>query len=295
MPDPIATAILKTIVYADLFDYALTPEEVHCFLIGVRAPRDEIERTLYDPARLDGSILRLNGFIALPRRNAAVASRLRWRGEAQRQWRRARFYARLIAHFPFVRMIAVSGGLAMDNARDNDIDFLIVTTPGRLWFVRGLVVALVRLARWRGDNLCPNFLITENALTMPEQNLYTAHEIFQMVPLYGLDVFQRMRELNAWASSFLPNADGSSSSPEEIRPSRAGAFLKGAAERVLGRRIGNRIERWEMKRKIAKFSAQIPPNADSVIFSEDVCRGFFSGHGKRVLKEFYTRIEAAGL
>src|SRR5574341_737264 len=275
MPDRIATAILKTIIYADLFDYALTPEEVHRFLIGARAPRDEIEHTLYDPARLDGSILRVNGFVTLPQRNAAVASRLRWRAEAQRQWPRARFYARLIAHFPFVRMIAVSGGMAMDNARDNDIDFLIVTTPGRLWFVRGLAVALVRLARWHRDALCPNCLLTENALTVPEQNLYTAHEIFQMVPLYGLDIFQRMRELNAWAISFLPNAERTGSSHKEIRPSRAGAFLKRVAERVLSGRIGNRIERWEMKRKIAKLSAQIPPNADRVIFSADVCRGFF--------------------
>lgn len=291
MPDPIAIAILKTLNYADLFDYALTREEVFRFLIGARASRDDIDRALGDPARLNGSVARVDGFLALPQRQAVVAARARWRAAARRQLPRARFYARVIAHFPFVRMIALTGGLAMENARDNDIDYLIVTAPGRLWLVRGLAVALVRLARLRGDQLCPNFLLTENALKIPDETLYTAHEVVQMIPLYGVIIYRQFRRMNRWASNFLPNADRADALPPEAPLSHLGALAKRAAERALGGALGDRIEHWEMTRKIDKLTAQIPVDADSVTFSTDVCRGFFNGHGRRVLNEFNERIK----
>ncbi len=288
-PDPIAKAILDTLVYADIFDYALTPDEVQRYLIGVRASRDEIARALNDPARLDGNIRRLNGFLTLPQRESAISSRLHWRAQAHQLWQKARFYARLIAYFPFVRLIAVSGGLAMDNARDSDIDLLIVTRSGRLWLVRGLTVALVRIARLRGDKLCPNFLLTENTLVLPDQDLYNAHEIVQMVPLYGLGLYRKMRTLNAWSETFLPNADSIDSHANEKPLHHLGARAKQFFERLLQGKLGDRIEDWEMTRKIKKLSAQIPADADTVHFSPDVCRGFFSGHGKRILKEYYSR------
>ncbi len=291
MPDPIADAIIDTLIYADLFDYALTPDQIFRYLIGVRASRQDVEGALNDHARLNGSVLRFGVYLALPHRASNVIARERWRADAQKKMPRARFYARVLAHFPFVRMIALTGGLAMENARDGDMDFFVVAAPGRLWFVRGIAVALVHAAHRFGDNLCPNFLVTENALVMREQNLYTAHEVAQMIPLYGLPVFKRMRELNAWIETFLPNA-AIAHPLTETSLGRVSAFVKRMAERALGGRIGNRIEQWEMTRKVRKLAAQIPACADGVEFSADVCRGFFSGHGNRVLKEFYARIES---
>ncbi|MBI5649037.1 MAG: hypothetical protein HZC40_01080 [Chloroflexi bacterium] len=287
--DPLANAILQTLDYADLFEYALSPDQVQRYLIGVRATRDDITRALSDPARLNGAVLRRAGFLALADRDASITARIAWRNAAQRQMPRARFYARLLANFPFVRMIALTGGLAMENARDNDIDFLIVTAPGRLWLTRGLIVALVRLARIGGDKVCPNFILTENALTIPDQNLYTAHEIAQMIPLSGFGVYRKMRTLNAWAENFLPNANSANELPDEQPQNRLGAFIKNLGERLFGGRFGARIERWEMRRKIAKLSAQIPAHADGVEFSAEVCRGFFSGHAARIMNEFQKR------
>ncbi len=286
--DLIANAILDTLSYADLFDYALTADEVHRYLIGVRASREEIDRVLDDHSRLNGNVCRVNGFLTLPERESSVSSRLLWSVQARRLWRRARFYSSIIAYLPFVRMVAISGGLAMDNARDFDMDLLIVTAPGRLWLVRGLVVALVRVARLRGDKLCPNFLLTENALLIPSRDLYNAHEIAQMAPLYGFEIYRKMRTLNAWAKEFLPNAF--EANEIESKPlNRAGAWVKEMFERMLNGKPGDRIEAWEMSRKIRKLSAQIPPDADAVHFSADVCRGFFSGHGRRILREYYSQ------
>lgn len=289
-PDAIAEAILQTVIYADLFDYPLTPAEVHQYLIGVRATREQVERALADGARLDGRIARVAGFLTLPQRETLVAVRSQRQAEAQPQMARAHDYARLIAHCPFVRMVALTGALAMQNAHDHDIDYLIVTQPGRLWFVRGLAVALVRLARLRGDRLCPNFLLSEHALALADHNLYQAHEIIQMIPLYGFAVYRRMRQRNAWALTFLPNADGARGG-SEIQLNAIGASLKRWGERLFGGALGERIERWEMRRKLHKLSAQITTHAAEANFSADVCRGFLDGHGSRVLSAFHARTD----
>ncbi|MCA1552927.1 MAG: hypothetical protein LC737_00965 [Chloroflexi bacterium] len=289
-PDHIADAILQTLTYADLFDYPLTPVEVYEYLIGVRATRDEVERALSDHTRMDGQIARVDGFVTLPDRHSLVGVRAQRRAAAQPQMEHAHTYARLIAHFPFVRMVALTGGLAMENAHDRDIDFLIVTQAGRLWLVRGLTVALVRLVRLRGDHLCPNFLLSENALTIPDQNLYGAHELAQMIPLYGLAVYRRMRQSNAWALAFLPNAERERGTHTEIQLGRVGAILRGLAEQLLRGHFGERIERWEMQRKLDKLTAQISREAAEAQFSADVCRGFLSGHGQRVLHAFRARL-----
>jgi hypothetical protein len=290
MYDPLAVAILKTLSYADLFDYALTREEVFRFLIGMRASRSEIDRALDDHSRLNGNVVRVDGFVILPARQDLVAGRVHWRTVARDQSSHAASYARLIAHLPFVRMVALTGGLAMENARDDDIDYMIVTAPRRLWLVRGLTVVLVRLARLRGHRLCPNFLVTENSLTIPDENLYTAHEIVQMIPLYGLAAYNQFRKLNRWTENYLPNSD----EPFHLKPERplshVGFLLKRVFERSLGGAVGDRLERWEMKRKIRKLKNQVPATADSVSFSADVCRGFFSGHLRRTLHEFDERV-----
>src|SRR5512143_3513325 len=98
MDDPIAAAILRTLNYADLFDYAMTPDEVFQFLIGVCATRAEVDTALNDQARLNGSVARVEGFLTLPQRQTLIAARNRLRAAAQRQFPRALFYARLLAH-----------------------------------------------------------------------------------------------------------------------------------------------------------------------------------------------------
>ena len=53
-------------------------------------------------------------------------------------------YGLTIARLPFVRMVAVPGALTMDNVEPgDDVDYLIVTAPDRLWLCRAVVIELV--------------------------------------------------------------------------------------------------------------------------------------------------------
>jgi hypothetical protein len=196
----------------------------------------------------------------------------------------------LIARLPFVRMVAVTGSLAMDNVNDNaDLDYLIVTEPGRLWLCRALVLALDRFARLRGVRLCPNYLVSQRSLSFTPQNIYIAHELAQMVPLAGMDVYGEIRECNRWMEQFLPNAGGPPRS-DRIRP--AAASRTGAAtwlEALLRTPLIDRVEAWEMDRKIRKLSLENDGNPEA-IFSPDCCKGHSQRHAQKTLSEINRKL-----
>jgi hypothetical protein len=286
----IERAILLTVAYADIFDYPLTAAEIHRYLVGTAASPAAVQAAL-DGGRLAPDALSYrDGHITLPGREAIVTTRRRRASVAARLWPLALRYGQVIASLPFVRMVAVTGALAMDNVEtEADIDFLIVTEPGRLWLCRALVIGLVRLAARRGDRLCPNYFLSEHALVLREHTLYTAHELVQMVPLAGLATYRRLRTLNTWADGFLPNADGPPRQPATSgAPDRPARRLLEAALRTPA---GGWIERWEMDRKVHKFSRQRDGAAETA-FCADWCKGHFDGHGERTLTAFTDRLRA---
>src|SRR5437879_4939692 len=173
--------IVQAVAYADVFDYPLTVDEIHRYLIGVPASRNTVRAAL-GTGRLTPDLLSRNGrYFTLAGREAVIETR---RGRAQPAvdyWRRAVHYGHIIGSLPFVRMVAVTGALAMDNVADGDIDYLVVTEPGRLRLCRALIVGLVRTAALRGVELCPNYFLSERALVLDARNLFTAHAVAQMV------------------------------------------------------------------------------------------------------------------
>ncbi|HEY3059833.1 MAG TPA: hypothetical protein VGL99_12740 [Chloroflexota bacterium] len=282
-------AIVQTVAYADVFDYPLTADELQRYLIGVSASRAAVRSALAN-GRLVPEQVRHNGrYFTLAGREAAIDIRRERAAISAELWRRAVRYGRLIGNLPFVRMVAVTGALAMDNVADGDIDYLIVTEPERLWLCRALVVGVVKLAARRGVTLCPNYFLSERALVLQERNLFTAHEVAQMVPLMGLPTYEQLRELNRWTESFLPNANGSPRRIAAVAP--RGRRTRALAERALRTRVGGHLERWEMARKVRKLARQSTDHAEAA-FDIDWCKGHFGDHGHSTLVRFAERMEA---
>ena len=256
----LSNAILQTAAYADVFDYPLSSAEIYHYLTGVRATRAEVERALLG----DGLLSRTGSWYTLPGREQLAVTRQRRQEIAARMWPQARGYGGLIAGLPFVRMVAVTGSLAMNNVENNpDIDYLVVTAGGRLWMVRAMVLAFARLAALQGIRLCPNYLVSEQALVFEEHTLYTAHELAQMIPLSGLEVYQRILSLNRWKERLLPNAEGLPPSMDGtlsmlgrglLRSGRVG--IKPTLEAALLLPPGAWFESWEMRRKIRMLYAR---------------------------------------
>ncbi len=282
-------AIVQTVAYADVFDYPLTGDEVHRYLIGHAASRGTVRGILSNGQLAPALLCRQGRYFTLAGREEAVETRRQRAAVSAELWRRAVRYGRALGNMPFVRMVAVTGALAMDNVADGDIDYLIVTEPGRLWLCRALVVAVVRLASRRGVTLCPNYFLSERVLELEERNLFTAHEVAQMVPIVGLEIYDRLRKLNNWTDGFLPNAAGSPRRFGIVQPRLR--RTRGVVEGVLRTRFGTPVESWEMARKIRKLASRSADHAEAA-FDVDWCKGHFGDHGQSTLRQFEERMRA---
>ena len=149
---------------------------------------------------------------------------------------------------------------------------------------------MVKPAAQEGLELCPNYIFSKRAFTQFRRNLFTAHEIVQMVPVAGLEIHREFCRRNAWVDRFLPNAYhrsrqvGTKGSAQDGKPP-----ISRIAEAALRSPAGAQLERWEMTRKVRRFEEQNRGH-DEVSFSRDLCKGHFGNHGKLVREAFLKRL-----
>jgi len=286
-------AILRTLLYADVFDYPLTADELVHYLEESRCSPDYVLSSLSMPGWLKDKITQFDGFITLRGREGLVLLRRARRLSSARLWRKARIYCRLLSILPFVRMVAVTGALAMDNSDDHDdIDVMIVTEPNRVWIARAFSILVVRASRLAASNtLCPNYVLSHESLCLEPRSIYVAHEFAQMVPLFGLEVYRKMRATNRWIAGVLPNADCPLHQEPEYRPGLISRSLKRAAEFLLSGELGDRLETWEMRRKIRKLSHGHAVAGASVVLDRTQVKGHFADHGARIASKYQGRLQ----
>ena len=291
-------AAIRAVAYADVFDYPLHAVEVHRYLHGTAATLEATEAALARCSAPGGALSHREGCYTLPGRESLVAVRHRRAAIASRLWPAALTYARVIAGLPFVRMVAVTGSLAWNNVGDEgDIDYLIVTKPGRLWVCRWLIAALRRAALLDGVRLCPNYLITTRALAFVDRSLYTAYEAARMTPITGLGMYRRLRRANPWVEAYLPNAGNLPRAPEPStshRPHRVTtglARLARLAQRMLDLPPGALVERLEMSYRIRKIELSGVASGEAA-YGVDWFKGHAISHGRQILAAFAERVRA---
>ena len=206
-------AILQTLAYADVFGYPLTPQEIRRWLIKLKTQNSKLKITIQNSKFIQEK----KGFYFLGGKEKLVGLRKKRERWSQEKWLLAKKVARWLRLIPWVKMVAVTGNLAMNNSnQDDDIDFLIVPVKDRLWLTRFLTVFLVELVANRRrpgdreikDKICLNMFLDENHLKIPlqEQNLFTAHEVCQIKLLWERsNTYQKFLKANLWSQKFLPN------------------------------------------------------------------------------------------
>jgi hypothetical protein len=157
-----------------------------------------------------------------------------------------------MALLPFVRMVAVTGALAVDNISARpDIDLLVVAEPGRVWVCRRFLIVLVRLARVFGDDVCPNYVIAQSKLDLEQRDFFTAHELAQMVPMSGEAGLPRYAARESSGRWIIYHA-ASRHLQGRASQARIGPLRKGA-EKLLATSTFNAWERVEMRRLRSKL------------------------------------------
>ncbi len=282
-------AILEALAYSDIFDYPLRLDELHRYL-PAPASLEELSRALSTPDRRMGSRA---DYYFLAGREKLVGLRLEREAASRPAYRRAIRYGRLLGSLPFIRMVGLTGSLAVRNCDDRaDLDYMLVAGHGRVWLARALAVLLGRMIAPSGDTLCPNLIISEEALEWPQPDLYSARELCQMVLVSGPEVYLRLRQVNIWTLAFLPNALDQPADGRE--PTRNPGRLSRLGELALHNPIGDRLEGWERRRKIRRFSRQAGYGKET-LFNEDICQGNFNNHGAWTSSQFQERIARLGL
>ena len=291
-------AAIRTVAYADVFDYPLQFLEVHRYLHGTAATTEATEAALARCSAPGGALCSRDGFYTLHGREGLIALRDRRAAVANGLWPAGLSYGRLIAALPFVRMVAVTGSLAWHNVdTGGDIDYLIVTDPGRLWLCRLLVALVRRAARRGGVKLCANYLISTRALAFAHRNLYTAYEVARMTPIAGLGMYRRLRRANPWVEAYLPNAVNLPRAPERDavdrshQPKMGLAGLARVTQRILGSPLGALLERWEMRYRMRKLATMGNP-AGECAYGVDWYKNHARGQARQTLAAFAERVRA---
>ena len=287
-------AILRTLLYADIFQFAMTPAELHQYLI-YDEPLDlqSIRRTLHQSTQLQALLCQQEGYIALAKHAHYIDIRGKRDDIYERKWAQVVRFGKVLASIPFVRMVALTGAVAVKNPAHggDDLDFMLMTQPGRVWLARALSIVIVRLARLSGVELCPNYVVSTDHLPQQRRDIYIAHEVVQMLPLYGYAWYQRFRAANAWTYDYLPNA---ADLPEQdtLCPH---VLVKRLGEWLLGGWLGDRLEQWEQARKKRKFAPRIKTGASAAEIDADTVKGHFQDHGAQVVAAYHKRLAAYGL
>ncbi|MBF6606351.1 MAG: hypothetical protein IVW53_12290 [Chloroflexi bacterium] len=289
MLDPVERAALEAIVYADVFDWPLTPLEVHRYL-PIPAAAAAVAAALAALAAASVVVTR-DDLVMLAGRESLADERRRRAAASERLWRAAAAYGRVVASLPWVRLVAVTGSLAVGAASDDaDIDLLVVATDERLWLTRALTIAVVRAAAGRDVTLCPNYFLARSAVALPERDRFTAHELAQMVPIAGAEAYRTLLDRNPWYREFLPNHPGQVLTVDADRTRPIAPSIRRVAERAFRGRLGDGLERWEMARKIRRLTAG--PASGEVRFGPAVCKGHVTEHRRRALASFDERLDA---
>jgi len=152
---------------------------------------------------------------------------------AQKKWRKALRWGRVVAAMPYVRLVAVCNNLSYDNAtQGSDLDIFIVTASGRIWTARFFVSLFLKLFGLRPhsgktrDQLCASFFVSEDHLNLqsialqefsisnfrfPDNfkipDVYLHYWTVTLYPIYDAGgVYRRFCEANGWIAKALPHA-----------------------------------------------------------------------------------------
>jgi len=198
-------AILKALAYFDIFDYPLSEKDIKNFL-GCYVS-DEIFASALLQLLLDKIIFRVDQFYSLQNSRHRAEDRMQGNLRAQSLIAKATRIGAFLYKFPHVRAVAVSGSLSKNYADEKaDIDFFIITKANRLWIARTILHLFKKFTFLVGKEnfFCMNYFIDEEALVIPEKNIYTAVEIVTLLPIAGTFTLNKFFEKNQWTKNWLP-------------------------------------------------------------------------------------------
>src|SRR3989344_4740427 len=208
-------AILKTLSYYDIFNFPLKAWEIHKWLVGQQASLRQVEKSLR--FLIHKAKIKKQKDYYLIGKTGLIRERVKKEKILKKHLQTAKNISLLFKLIPWIKLIGVSGSLAMmGSSRKDDIDLFIVTSENRIWISRLFLIFLTSLTGLRRKRrekilqaygkICINLILEENNLAQTKGNIYLAHEVLQMKVLWQRDeVYSKFLHANDWAFKYLPN------------------------------------------------------------------------------------------
>jgi len=205
-------SILATLTYHDIFNYPLTESEICSYLIGNRSSLARVQNGIRGLVR-EKRIGKNRELYFLNKRKNLPVVRLKRQKFSRDKLKKAAFFATVLKLIPSIELVAISGALSMENStKGDDIDFVIITSENTLWqtrFLANLILLPYKRSpnsKIQKDKACLNIFLDKKALKITGKNLYTAHEICQMKPIWDRNnTYQKFLKSNNWTKMYLPN------------------------------------------------------------------------------------------
>lgn len=261
--------ILKTLLYYEIFNFPLTAEELKDSL-HAQVSREKREQALKNLVS-QGLIGQQAGYYYIGQQARKVPNRQADTDRGNQYWRWARWFSWLIGRFPYVKCVMISGSLSKGIMKeDGDIDYFIVTSPGRLWICRTLLTLFKKVFLLNSRKFfCLNHFIDVNHLEIQDQNIFTATEIVTAKPVYNRQLYWDFLKQNQWVCAYYPQYQRQNT--DRTSPFRTG-ILKPVAEKLLNGKLGEKLDNWCMQRTSAywqqKFNTE-DPEADNASHQTD--------------------------
>lgn len=210
-------AVIKVIVFFDLFSYPLTRWEIWQNLI-LKTDLLILEKIISDLI-WEKVIIQSDGFCFLPGREELIKIRRERYNYANYKIKLANRAVRFFKLLPSVKLVAVSNLIGHHNLRnESDIDIFIVSSPRRLWLARFFCTGLMKIMRKRPtkqckrNKMCLSFYASIDGLEMETLRFkpsdpYFDHWFLGLYPIYDEDKYLAyLRFKNPWLREVFPNS-----------------------------------------------------------------------------------------
>ncbi len=204
-PDQVSLSILKILLYFKVFDYPIKKEELFTYVCDDN--KINVQAALARMAT-EGIVQIKDDFVWVSNPETIITRRLEANQQAFKALRRAKKQAKLLSYFPFIKCICISGSLSKYfMEKGSDIDYFIIVEEKRLWITRFLFSVIGKMLRVAGqaERFCPNYIITDNNLSIRQRNIYTAMEIITLIPVYNQNSYEDFLRANDWVRSYFPH------------------------------------------------------------------------------------------
>ena len=343
-PTDLEKQILSTIIYYDILNYPLTAFEVFLYLVKESKKNTELSSEASELSSvfflLDSSeylkkyIGQKYGFYFLKKHNCwlhspvravepicvctmapqpfrtmepadIVQQRLNRKKLADWKWKRARKIFWIMQITPFMKMVLVSGSLAMGNSKnESDIDLIITAKKGRIWTVRTFVTLLTSVLGARRHNnvtknkICLNHYITDKSLKIPFESLYNAQSYVHLVNIYDSEedkkMFKKFQEKNKWIKKYVRNYKLSELGGfRSIGRNKIFGLVSSFFEIILSGKHGNYLERKlsEIQSGRIKKDPLYKKSGGRITISDDQLEFHPDSHEANIIPEFNKRMK----